>query len=49
MHLGVILIGIIRLHCKEIEVLVNINLLNTKNITIDLRELGFNFEKKIGV
>ena len=34
MHLGVILIGIIGLHRKEIVALVNINLLNTKNNSI---------------
>ena len=34
MHLGVILIGIIGLHRKEIEALVNINLLDTRNNSI---------------
>ena len=31
MHLGIILIGIIRLHCKEIGALININILDTRN------------------
>ena len=31
MHLGIILIGIIGLHCKEIGALININLLDTRN------------------
>ena len=35
MHLGIILIGIIGLHRKEIGALVNINLSNTKNNTIE--------------
>ena len=34
MHLGVILIGIIGLHRKEIGALVNINLLDTRNNSI---------------
>ena len=34
MHLGVILIGIIGLHIKEIGALVNINLLDTRNNSI---------------
>ena len=34
MHLGVILIGIIGLHQKEIGALVNINLLDTRNNSI---------------
>ena len=34
MHLGVILIGIIGLHIKDIGALVNINLLDTKNNSI---------------
>ena len=34
MHLGIILIGIIGLHCKEIGALININLLDTRNNTI---------------
>ena len=35
MHLGIILIGIIGLHHKEISALVNINLLDTRNNTIE--------------
>ena len=31
MNLGIILIGIIGLHCKEIGALININLLDTRN------------------
>ena len=31
MHLGIILIGIIGLHHKEIWALININLLDTRN------------------
>ena len=34
MHLGVILIGIIGLHRKELGALVNINLLDTRNNSI---------------
>ena len=34
MHLGIILIGIIGLHRKEIGVLININLLDTRNNTV---------------
>ena len=34
MHLGIILIGIIRLHRKEIGTLININLLDTRNNTV---------------
>ena len=34
MHLGIILIRIIRLHRKEIGALININLLDTRNNTI---------------
>ena len=34
MHFGVILIGIIGLHRKEIGALVNINLLDTRNNSI---------------
>ena len=35
MHLGIILIGIIGLHHKEISALVNINLLKTRKNTIE--------------
>ena len=34
MHLGIILIRIIRLHRKEIGALININLLDTRNNTV---------------
>ena len=34
MHLGIILIGIIGLHRKEIGALININLLDTRNNTV---------------
>ena len=34
MNLGIILIGIIGLHCKEIGALININLLDTRNNTV---------------
>ena len=34
MNLGIILIGIIGLHCKEIRAHININLLDTRNNTI---------------
>ena len=34
MYLGIILIGIIGLHKKEIEAFVNINLLDTRNNSI---------------
>ena len=35
MHLGIILIGIIWLHRKEIGALININLLDTRNNTVE--------------
>ena len=34
MHLGIILIGIIGLHRKEIRAFININLLDTRNNTV---------------
>ena len=34
MHLGIIIIGIIGLHRKEIGALININLLDTRNNTV---------------
>ena len=34
MHLGITLTGIIRLHHKEIEALININLLDTRTNTV---------------
>ena len=40
MHLGIILIGIIRLHRKEIGPLVSINLLDTKNNIIGISLLS---------
>ena len=52
MHLGVILIGIIGLHRKEIGALVNINLLDTRNNSIGqslLASLEVNMNKTYAI